>query len=41
MVFRITVSICTTMLGLAMPVPRSAEPSATSANCSASPGAYQ
>jgi len=31
----------TTMVGCTMPVPRSAEPIATSANCSASPGVYQ
>ena len=39
--FNSTVSICTIMVGLTMPVPRSAEPIATAANCSASPGVYQ
>ena len=36
-----TVSICTIMPGLAMPVPRRADPIATSANCSAMPGRNQ
>jgi hypothetical protein len=33
--FKMTVSTCTIMLGCTIPVPRSAEPMATTANCSA------
>jgi hypothetical protein len=36
-----TVAICTTVVGRAMPVPRSAEPMPTRENCNASPGRYQ
>ena len=36
-----TVASCTSIVGLTMPVPRSAEPMAIIANCSASPGTYQ
>ena len=36
-----TVSICTSMPGFTMPVPRKALPMDTSANWSASPGMYQ
>ena len=32
--FRTTVAVCTIMPGLKLPVPRSAEPMATIANCS-------
>src|SRR5882672_7433634 len=40
-VFNTTVSTCTTMVGLTIPVPRRAEPTATIANCRARPGRYQ
>ena len=36
-----SVSTCTTIVGFTMPVPRSAEPIATIANCNAMPGRNQ
>ena len=38
---RTTVSACTTIVGLTMPVPRSPDPMTARANCSASPGTNQ
>jgi hypothetical protein len=39
--FTITVSICTMIAGCTMPVPRSADPITTIANCSAKLGRNQ
>ena len=36
-----TLNTCTKIVGFTIPVPRSADPIDTSANCSASPGRHQ